>query len=94
MAIGVRRKAAFARGERYAISLREGDTRADLEATVRWTRSSWYGGSPGNGKGEYFQTAGLTLAVPLTPQAEKRWQALREKVQEGMGSLEIQLSPL
>ena len=94
LAIGVRHKAAFARGERYRVLLQEGDTRADVEGRVCWTRSIWHRETPGNGRTEYFQTAGLAIAGFASPDEEENWHTLRQLVQEGVTSLEMRLTPV
>lgn len=94
VAIGVRHKAAFARGERYVVTLQEGETRADIEGRVCWTRSIWHRQSPGNGRSEYFQTAGLAIANALSPAEEESWKTLLQRVQDGVTSLEMKISPI
>ncbi len=94
IAVGIRKKCAFARGETYRVSLDDGTIQADLEGRVCWTRSTWPRKSADSEEGEYFQAAGLVFARPLTADQEERWQSLRDLVQDGSAELDLKISPV
>ena len=94
IAVGVRKKCTFARGEWYKIALDDGATQADLEGKVCWTRSTWPRGSVEAKESEYFQAAGLVIAEPLSRVQEKRWKVLRELAQDGSAVLGLKISPV
>ena len=93
MAVGIRRRCVFARGERYEVSLVDGPTRAELKGTVCWTRSSWADRAPAGNHDGYFQTAGLAFSEPLSTDQRKNWQALRELIESGSADLDLEISP-
>ena len=94
IAVGVRKKCTFARGEYYRVILDDGMNRAAVEGKVCWTRSTWPRDSIASNSGEYFQAAGLAVAPPLSSEQERRWQALRELVQDGSAALDVKIAPL
>ena len=75
-------RATFARGERYAISLRAGAVEADVEGHVRWTRSSWYRGLLEAERQAYSQTAGFAISADLTTEQEQSWHLLRREIEQ------------
>lgn len=93
IAIGVRKKCTFARGEQYMVTLDDGTTQADLQGRVCWTRSTWAGEALEDDGGDYFQAAGMAISEPLSVEQEKRWQALRTLVQDGSAVLDLKISP-
>lgn len=93
LAVGVRNRCTFARGERYRIVLEDGTMQADLEGKVCWTRSTWPRGSAESQESEYFQAAGLEIAEPQSSEEQERWRALRALVQDGSTDLDLQISP-
>lgn len=94
IAVGVRKKCTFARGEHYRVTLEDGTNRADLEGKVCWTRSNWQRNSVESKGNEYFQAAGLAIAEPLTREQERHWQALRDLVQDGSAALDVKIAPV
>lgn len=93
VALGVRNRCTFARGERYQITLDDGTIQTDLEGQVCWTRSTWPRMAVEAQNGEYFQAAGLVIAEPLSMQQEERWKILRDLVQDGSAALGLKISP-
>ena len=94
MALGVRRKCTFARGERYRITFDDGTTQADVEGRVCWTRSAWPRESVETQRGEYFQAAGFVIAEPLSNDQQERWKTLRDLVQDGSAAVDLKISPV
>lgn len=94
LAVGVRNRCAFARGERYKIVLENGSLHADLEGKVCWTRSTWPKVLPDVSNGEYFQAAGMLIEPPTSPEQMERWEALRRLVQDGSTALGLRIAPV
>ena len=94
IAMGVRRRCTFARGEHYRVILDDGTNRTDLEGKVCWTRSTWPQGAVESNGSEYFQSAGLAITAPLSNEQEASWEALREMAQDGSAALDVEISPV
>lgn len=94
LAIRVWGKAAFARGERYSISLRVGQARIEIEGQVCWTRSDWDHGLSAGRRGAFFQTAGFALSDGLDRETAHLWRVIGEAVQRESTRPEIGLVSL
>ena len=76
------------------MTFREGQTQAEIEGQVCWTRSIWHRESPEAADREYFQTAGLAIANSMSEAELERWREVRRRVQDGTAQLEMEISPL
>lgn len=94
IAVGVRKKCTFARGEHYKVTLDDGTLQADLKGKVCWTRSTWPRDSVESQTSEYFQAAGLAIDEPHSREQQERWRALRVLVQEGSTAVDVKISPV